>query len=415
MGNEASLPDDVTGSHVNGLQPPSQIPPGGPDVESTTGSSRTQKLKAMFKRSNNNMGAAGNGLDPVTSFRDQEASRALSNTDGVMSYGSSTTTATSAAPIGPPASPYATQQYYDPNMAPSMTAQQQHQQQHQHQQYAVDASTPLQNVGESPSVVGVMYATEGQRTIASTAAESLQRSSKVVRNGGRALLNSMKNLSIRSVQAAAGSGANITKKDENEWQTRWDEDDDSDDDGSGDELAQDETTTLAISATSMDHGDQKPAAVPTAQLQEHAAPVVPPAPSSSSSSTTPLNGMIPPQEQMRISSLAAESAVGGMQSYQDQPTIAVPPPPSSTTPNLIAESSVDSQLSSPPKLASPASVQDGAVWDGGAAAVATEAISEESPTYEKPNVQMFLPLLRVLGKGSFGKVCWNCRRVFEKE
>jgi hypothetical protein len=40
--------------------------------------------------------------------------------------------------------------------------------------------------------------------------------------------------------------------------------------------------------------------------------------------------------------------------------------------------------------------EDGLEWDTGA--LATE---EED---DKPNVQMFLPLLRVLGKGSFGKV-----------
>lgn len=39
---------------------------------------------------------------------------------------------------------------------------------------------------------------------------------------------------------------------------------------------------------------------------------------------------------------------------------------------------------------------DGAVWDTG--------LMQGQPSQDKPNVQMFLPLLRVLGKGSFGKV-----------
>lgn len=37
----------------------------------------------------------------------------------------------------------------------------------------------------------------------------------------------------------------------------------------------------------------------------------------------------------------------------------------------------------------------GLLWDTGV----------QMPQKEKPNIQMFLPMLRVLGKGSFGKVC----------
>jgi hypothetical protein len=42
--------------------------------------------------------------------------------------------------------------------------------------------------------------------------------------------------------------------------------------------------------------------------------------------------------------------------------------------------------------------EDGVEWDTG--------VYTQDHEHEKPNMQMFLPLLRVLGKGSFGKVCY---------
>lgn len=61
----------------------------------------------------------------------------------------------------------------------------------------------------------------------------------------------------------------------------------------------------------------------------------------------------------------------------------------------------------PQQQKSQLSVEDGVEWDTGA-----------QISLEKPNVQMFLPLLRVLGKGSFGKVHFlalsivACRSMF---
>jgi len=54
--------------------------------------------------------------------------------------------------------------------------------------------------------------------------------------------------------------------------------------------------------------------------------------------------------------------------------------------------------------ATPEPGEDGVEWDTGAAGV-------PSAEYEKPNVQMFIPFLRVLGKGSFGKVVLVQKRV----
>lgn len=45
---------------------------------------------------------------------------------------------------------------------------------------------------------------------------------------------------------------------------------------------------------------------------------------------------------------------------------------------------------------------DGVVWDTGATKI--DGMNGEKEAYEKPCIEMFFPLLRVLGKGSFGKV-----------
>ena len=64
--------------------------------------------------------------------------------------------------------------------------------------------------------------------------------------------------------------------------------------------------------------------------------------------------------------------------------------------NRVAPPMVTPETQHKPHLVTGGAVEDGVEWDTGAIAAGTD--------YEKPNVQMFLPLLRVLGKGSFGKV-----------
>lgn len=65
-------------------------------------------------------------------------------------------------------------------------------------------------------------------------------------------------------------------------------------------------------------------------------------------------------------------------------TVATSPAPSKTKTHLVTATPEQGSL------------EDGVEWDTGVAATGDD--------YEKPNVEMFLPLLRVLGKGSFGKV-----------
>ena len=240
------MPENGAATHEDALQPPSQIPPSDASVGGSSAAagatSRTGKIKAMFKRTNEN------------SYREAELARAAAEA-GHMPFpptptGGSVSLATQqmqqqqyqyqqTQQKGYPQRQFPDQQqhlqqqqqqYYDPNMAPPQKQQQPSyfaSNSHPQQQYAVDASTPLQ--GGDPPVVGVMYATEGHRTMASaaaaSAANSLRSGGKAVRNSGRALFNSMKNLSL------VRSGSNLKPtKDESEWESKWDDDEDSDSD-----------------------------------------------------------------------------------------------------------------------------------------------------------------------------------------
>lgn len=320
------------------------LPPSQiPPEEANNAASRTGKIKAMFQPKG-------------TDFRDQEMARAAAEGGHLMPYSSTSPPQQQQQPQH-----YGQQQqkaYYDPSMVQS---QQQFKSKDstQKQQYVANASTPLQPASDSAPVVGVMYASEGRGSTmasaaAATAASSLRSGGKAMRNSGRALLNSMKNLSIRTKSP--------NNKDESEWETRWDEDDESD----GEE---DESTDV------QEKEDVKmPASETTSLASASTGPL-----HTSGEAVSPVNSMAPPAPPIS-------------KSYPIQPTATVAQkPPAAAS---------DSQSSTFSKQ-QPA---DSIGWDTGTATgPATPALVQES-TYEKPNVQMFLPLLRVLGKGSFGKV-----------
>jgi ribosomal protein L12E/L44/L45/RPP1/RPP2 len=186
------------------------------------------------------------------------------------------------------------------------------------------------------------------------------------RKGGRgkALINSMKNLSIgntirsgvqatanvaaatasAAVATAAAVNANVKAKSGgvSEWEARWDEDDDSD--------GEDETDT------------KHPAmAHPGAPPMHHSASQQMDAGHASFSPASRAVGLMDPTIQAMT------------------PTKSLPGRSNVVTPLRGDQSGVD---------------DDGVEWDTGA----------QQELSAKPNVQMFLPLLRVLGKGSFGKV-----------
>jgi hypothetical protein len=276
MGNETSVPE------ADGLQPPSQIAPEPSDATSMRVGGKAVKLaKAVLQKATDRHG----GDHSEEKF-------------------------------------YPAQEQYSPNSSVSSS-----------QQYHSNGGPKSEDMSVQSSIP-VMYASEGGGTKATTAgahassstadkaANSIRTSGKAVRNSGRALINTMRNLTVTT--NGSGSSRNLSasgttaprsgglKKEENEWESNWDEDGEDDSSESDD---------------------------------DDATPPVAPKPSSR-----------PPY--------------GMSSSMPQQP----PPPPMPT----LQHSSTDS--------------------------IVTPIRPMTMSMYEKPNVQMFLPLLRVLGKGSFGKV-----------
>ena len=166
--------------------------------------------------------------------------------------------------------------------------------------------------------------------------------------GARGMISSMRNLSI--------GGALRKQKDVQDWEKQWDEDEDDDEDESDEE-------------------DEHH------QLQQQ-----------------------PPLHSLKATAAAAPPTVMTGSSLQraSEPTDLLSGPP-------VTASYASSGLSSSSLMAATTTVQQQAAgpdWD-------TEGIPQapREATGRKPDVQMFLPMLRVLGKGSFGKVrlliaCW---------
>ena len=179
---------------------------------------------------------------------------------------------------------------------------------------------------------------------AASAANSLRSGGKAVRNSGRALFNSMKNLSL------VRSGSNLKPtKDESEWESKWDDDEDSDSDESE-------------------------------AMQESKIPA-----------ETARSALSQPSEKTQMN--------GGhhVVSYQHQQP-PLPQQPAALQPQDLP-TNLKPQPTKQPSAKSVTDDEEGLEWDTLAGTGPTQP-----PVYEKPNVQMFLPLLRVLGKGSFGKV-----------
>jgi hypothetical protein len=185
------------------------------------------------------------------------------------------------------------------------------------QNYYEDVHAPISSTYSSEGIVSVKALSTS--AAAQQAANTIRSGGKVVRNSGRALMNSMRNLTVgttgklgvysdRTLQPAPSSGESLRA--EHAWETNWDDDDDDDD---SDENNGDADRYLPL-------------------------PIV-----------------------SEVSVPAPENAVNPLPYLQH------------------VRQEWNSELSLRPK---PLNV------------------------YEKPNLQAFLPLLRVLGKGSFGKVCY---------
>ena len=171
---------------------------------------------------------------------------------------------------------------------------------------------------------------------------------------GAALINSMRNLNI----GGAIRSATTKKAEVNDWERQWDEDEDSDE--------EERASSSAAAAAGV--------------MPQHALHHVRPGMDMGHSSVPHLATAGPPTtaQQQQLESVGSYP-----QSPQHQKQNAVVTPP---TPDL---------------LSSPLSPQEETLdWDH----FGSQQVSPTEEMGAKPNVQMFLPMLRVLGKGSFGKV-----------
>lgn len=244
-------------------------------------------------------------------------------------------------------SPEEQQQYYQEQQELYLQSQQQqHQQQQQQQQhynqgYNVNGDTSYS--GQAPSAPSAAPVKKGLGFRPSGRA-------------GAAIINSMKNLSLgsgvlhrgnqHSSSKLGGMGSSTNTK---EWETKWDEDD-----SDGEE---------EIHAKPPAHQNSVSPAPPLhpSSHQHHDVSTMPP--------------MVRPGLDVGLSSPPPTSAIAPM-SPTEQPQ---------TKAHLVTATPEQPGM------------EDGVEWDTG-------VVPPDSLDYEKPNVQMFLPLLRVLGKGSFGKV-----------
>jgi len=304
MGNESSIPEG------DGLQPPSQIPPQASfdtaNESRGSGKALSKVVKAALQRNTVEQ-------DSARIKGDHHYSHTQQNQQQKYTYGS--------------------QQASGDNDYNNISQVGPHNQKPKHVR-----KSPL----DHSQTIPVMYASEGgasmrnnQNTAStnSSATGLALTGSKAVRNGGRALINSMRNLTVATGNLkTTGLSRKVdpVQREENEWETRWDADDDESD---GEE----------------EHQDVK--------VERDPMPVGPP----KLTSTTPVD----------LLSAAVTVTAPSTQQMKISPPI----------PQLGDARDRDSG-------------REKELCDG----------QKSSPAYEKPNVQMFLPLLRVLGKGSFGKV-----------
>jgi hypothetical protein len=222
------------------------------------------------------------------------------------------------------------------------------------------------------------------------------------RASARGMINSMRNLSI-------GSALQRSKpKEVHDWEKQWDEDDDDSDDGGHD------TGTASTAAAS----GLRPGGGGGGLESGHknAIPPPPPPPLPPPPTSHHLPPLPPSHHSFLVGASATPSAAGTAPKSpirHDTLYYATPPPPpplQSTAVGLLSSTAPPPSLVTPPPpqypYATPHPQQQHSsgqldVWE-------TDASLPLAPPHpydvRKPDVDMFLPVLRVLGKGSFGKV-----------
>ena len=423
MGNEGSLPEgeDVEGFEYQARSPPSAIPPSANaqgyagannNADRLNGGQQQQqphhgvgRLKgSVFTRRNNAHNQNSTGIErapahPVLndSSSDQSSSSYPSASGMPGEESAYMNQATGGVGVQP--------QHHQQQPYPSHAQQQQQYSQQQQQMYAQQYQQQQPPQYQQQPQYGQQQPHHYP-----------QQNPKKTRPGqraGAAILNGMRNLNIGSAMNRIGGGnkspvtsparaGNNRQQNQrrqqqeqqtvNDWETRWDDDsDDEDDDVKPNVLPQQKQHPVAgadaVPATSMSPQLRPP------ELDSGYAGAA----SAAASVITPLTTELQSQQ-------------------QQQPVF---PPTSSTaaaaTPVPLAapQSPLKSKL---PQSSQPVTDDenddDGMEWDTGAAGndAGLPADGELEDT-SVPNVKQFLPLLRVLGKGSFGKVRFASLRL----
>lgn len=401
MGNEGSLPtdEDIEGFEYQARSPPSAYPPGV-DPQAYAGANandprlqqptRTNGMaqnvaQSVAGRIKGNPFKRGNNAHNQNSFgieKDMGQTTLSSYPTPSEMQGDNLAYSMGQASVGVGGQPYPThpQQYPQQHQQQQIYAQQQYQQQQQ-QYYHTPGQPPLQQPPPQQQF------------------PQIGRNTRPGQRAGAAILNGMRNLNISStmnrIGGAVGSGMaspgpiqqklqqlNQRRKQQqqqqvqnvNEWETRWDEDSDEEDEDEQPDIQQ-PTQTQQQQQLPIAGAD----ALPTTAMTP---PIGPPELDSGFSGAAA--ALVSPEPQLQQQQQPEQPPAIFQQQQQPLPGAAVavtPGPPSK--PEIPDSAVTDDEVENTVN-------DDGVEWDTG-----------QSTT---PNVEQFMPLLRVLGKGSFGKV-----------
>ena len=183
-------------------------------------------------------------------------------------------------------------------------------------------------------------------------------------------------------------GSSFGRQQVNEWETKWDEDDD-------DEEEEEDTEEIEHAAGEKLHHQHEFQQQQFHRQHHQAQYPAPPPPILDSGYASAASAVMPPtipQHQLVYPSPARPSETHEQLQYAT--------PPMETTgskAHLVTATPGISPMT--PQEQPRTDDEDGVEWDTG---ISPQKVADGQ--LDKPNVEQFLPLLRVLGKGSFGKV-----------
>lgn len=419
MGNEGSLPagEDSEGFEYQARSPPSAIPPHGDAQDYLGANNNDPRLNGMQQqqqqgRTGGGGREGGGGRLKGSVFTRRGNAHNLNSTGIERAPNHSTMNPSSDYP--PPA--YQTPasmpmsgegmaymnaagggqpQHHQQQPYPSHAQHQQQYSQHQQHMYAQQYQQQQHQQQYQPQQ---QYHPQGQPS------QHYPQHSKKTRPGqraGAAIINSMRNLNIGSAMNRIGGGGksphsspnrgvgkrqqNLRRNQQqvnvNEWETRWDEDSDEEDDD--------------VKANSLPQQHS----IPTSKLAPQLRP--PELDSGYAGAVSAAAAVVSP----------AKPLTTDLHSQQQQQQLH---PPSNLTAVVTPEAlaPTQTQAKQKPAVTDDENDDDGVEWDTGAtgnnAVLPAQGELDDTST---PNVKHFLPLLRVLGKGSFGKVVLVQKRV----